>query len=877
LIGQTLAHYRITAAIGAGGMGEVYRATDTKLGRDVALKLLPEAFADDPDRLARFEREAKVLASLNHPGIAHLYGFESTRLEGGATVHFLAMELVEGEDLAERLKRGAIAVDEAIAIAKQVAEALEEAHEKGIVHRDLKPANVKVTPDGKVKVLDFGLAKAWTGEGGGAGSSADLSQSPTLAQTGTAAGIILGTAAYMSPEQARGKAVDKRADIWAFGVVLWEMLTGRRLFVGETVSDVLAAVLTREPEWAVLPPTARGRVRDLLRRCLERNARQRLHDIADARILLDEAISGAADDSPAIAAGVGVASRRQRLLVASLAAMALAVAGLVWAILRRPTIEPPRPRSLSVVLPESLWLLEDRDGSVAISPDGARMVVTAEDEGARRLYLRELDSPDLRPLPGTEGAIAPFFSPDGRWIAFSKDGLHKVSLDGGAPVKIAPAVFGSGAWSPEGEIYFTPSYNTGLFKVAAAGGTPQQLTRADPAQGELNHSYPELLPGGRALLFTSHRATMAESRVEALSLASGERHVVVENAIEARYLRGGYLAFVRDETLTVAPFDAQALRLTGPALPARHQVAVGYGNCHAEYALSGNGTLAHIPRSVMPARREVVRLDRAGRAETILAAEKTYGGPALSPDGRQLALTRNEGGLDLLLYDLEHKATARLAASPRREFGAAGSCRSPGLGTSGCSAGWRVAKTSGASRPTGGSSPSSPTPPGATRSTSGRRTGARAACRCRGVAGTSRAGRGTGSCSSGRATGSTWSRCAPRPSSRSANRARCSARRAGPATPSSRATTTCRRTGSPSTSRGSPTSCGRARSGSCSTGHPRSRRSSRVRAATDRRAPRHKCPQPAVETVATRYSKMSPTGKLQPGRAGRASARAPRP
>ncbi len=295
MIGETLSNYRVTAALGAGGMGEVYRATDTKLGRDVALKVLPAAFAADPERLSRFEREARVLASLNHPGIAHLYGFEKATLPDGTEVHFLAMELVEGEDLAERLKRGPVPVDEALAIARQVAEALEEAHEKGIVHRDLKPANVKVTPDGKVKVLDFGLAKAWSGDGPGATSSADLSQSPTLAHTGTAAGIILGTAAYMSPEQARGKAVDKRADIWAFGVLLYEMLTGGRLFTGETVSDVLAAVLTREPEWAALPPRTPWRVRELLRRCLERTPRQRLHDVGDARLAIEDVLAGRAD------------------------------------------------------------------------------------------------------------------------------------------------------------------------------------------------------------------------------------------------------------------------------------------------------------------------------------------------------------------------------------------------------------------------------------------------------------------------------------------------------------------------------------------------------------------------------------------------------
>ncbi|HSD65355.1 MAG TPA: serine/threonine-protein kinase, partial [Vicinamibacteria bacterium] len=296
LIGQTLAHYRVTAAIGAGGMGEVWRATDTKLGREVALKLLPEAFAADPHRLSRFEREAKLLASVNHPAIAHLYGFETALLDNGTKAHVLVMELVEGEDLAGRLKHGKVPVGEAIAIARQVAEALEEAHEKRIVHRDLKPGNVKVTPDSKVKVLDFGLAKAWTGEGAGAMSAADLSQAPTLAHTGTAAGLIVGTTAYMSPEQARGRAVDKRTDIWAFGVVLFEMLTGKGLFEGATVSDVLAAVLTREVDWRALPPETPPNVHRLLRRCLDRDPRTRLRDIGEARVALGlEGLDAAAD------------------------------------------------------------------------------------------------------------------------------------------------------------------------------------------------------------------------------------------------------------------------------------------------------------------------------------------------------------------------------------------------------------------------------------------------------------------------------------------------------------------------------------------------------------------------------------------------------
>ncbi len=670
MIGRSLGHYTITAAIGAGGMGAVYRATDRTLGRDVAIKVLPPEVAQDVDRLARFEREAKLLASLNHPHIAHVYGFEAAALDGEAPVHFLAMELVDGDDLAERLAHGPVPVDEALAIARQIAEALEAAHDKGIVHRDLKPANVKVTPTGAVKVLDFGLAKA--SNPGKTGASTDVSQSPTIVHTGTAAGIILGTAAYMSPEQARGRPVDKRTDIWAFGVVLWEMLTGTRLFAGQTVSDILAAVLTSEPDWSRLPPQLPRQVRDVLRRCLVRDPKQRLHDIADARLLIDEAISEVPADVPSAAAASGPVKhdRRQKILLALVVALALVAAGLGWIVARGPQQARPVSRTLSIVLPPHLRWPEDSFGSVGIAPDGGTIVVCAEDDVTRRLYVRALDSPDLRPLEGTEGAEGPFFSPDGRWVAFSQNGLKKLSLDGGAPVTIAPRIFGQGTWSPAGDIYYTSDYNGGLSRVAAAGGTPQELTKADTSHGELNHGYPELLPGGRALLFTSVRSPLAASRIEALTIGTGARQTVVEHAIGARYLAPGYLTFVRDQTLMVAPFDPEMLRLTGPVQPARHRVAVFYGVAHADYALSRSGTLAFVPREVLPSRREVVRLDRVGRAETLLPPETGYSGPALSPDDKRLALTRNEDGSDVVVYDRDRKATTRVAASPRREFGA---------------------------------------------------------------------------------------------------------------------------------------------------------------------------------------------------------------
>jgi serine/threonine protein kinase len=401
VIGQTLLHYRITAALGAGGMGEVYRATDTNLGRDVAIKVLPPEVAQDEERLGRFRREAHLLAALNHPNIAAIYGLEEA--EGKP---LLALELVEGEDLKERLGRGAIPVDEALEIAAQIAEALEEAHGKGIVHRDLKPANVKLTPDGKVKVLDFGLAKAWAGDPAG-GSSSDLSQSPTLAHTGTQAGVLLGTAAYMSPEQARGKPVDKQTDIWAFGVVLWEMLTGRPLFSEESVSDTLVAILTGEPDWEALPATLPSGVRRALRRCLARDRRARLHDIADARIELGEATR---EEAPPRTADGGVGARgiRWRRWAARTALLVIGIslgAAAVWL-----TSRPERRANIrfTVTPPASRGQIE----MLRLSRDGRRLVYTLSSE--RRLLLHDQDELESRPLPGTEGASRPFLSPDKR-------------------------------------------------------------------------------------------------------------------------------------------------------------------------------------------------------------------------------------------------------------------------------------------------------------------------------------------------------------------------------------------------------------------------------------------------------------------------------
>ena len=658
MIGQALAQYRVTAALGAGGMGEVYRATDTKLGREVALKLLPEAFAADPDRLARFEREAKVLASLNHPGIAHLYGFESARLPDGSSSHFLAMELVEGEDLAERLKRGKVPVDEAVAIAKQVAEALEEAHEKGIVHRDLKPANVKVTPDGKVKVLDFGLAKAWTGEGPGATSSADLSQSPTLAQTGTAAGLILGTAAYMSPEQARGKPVDKRADIWAFGVVLFEMLAGQRLFDGETVSDVLAAVLAREIDWSRLPAETPPAVRHVLERCLERDPRQRLRDIADARHDLQPPVHGCRQHDHGRGGRAPGPGRRTALLMAAtgLAAAALAAAVVSW----RNAPAPRSPMVFSLPAPPGTRLKQ-----VAIAPDGQSLVFAAEAaSGESHLWLRRLDSRDARKLEGTAGAHEPFWSPDSRFIGFFTEAqLWKLEAATGAVEALAATTdTRGGAWRPDGTIVFGGAR---LNRLSASGGAVSTALDVDGASGENNLRYPSFLPDWSHVLYYSRNAKdRARAGLWVHSLDSGVRkHLTAAAASSAVYVDPGYLLYRRDRYLVAHPFDTRRLELTGEPRPIAEDVWYDPGvTAQTNVSASANGIVTFRTGGVELS--DLAWFDRQGRLVGTEWEAKGFTALGLSPDGKQILTTFPGQGVErhAWLYD-RAAATARQVTS----------------------------------------------------------------------------------------------------------------------------------------------------------------------------------------------------------------------
>jgi serine/threonine-protein kinase len=661
--GRILGHYEIVSTLGAGGMGEVYRARDTRLGREVALKLVLAEVSADPERLARFEREARVLAALNHPNIATLHGFETADADG---TRFLVMELVEGETLADRIARGPIPTDEAIALFVAIAEGLEAAHEKGIVHRDLKPANIKVAPDGRVKILDFGLAKALAPES--PGEDAALSHSPTLTLAATRRGEVLGTAAYMSPEQASGKAVDKRTDVWAFGGCLYEALTGGRAFPADDLPNTLAAVLRDEPDWGALPAGTPPRVRRLLQRCLAKKPRERLHDIADARLVLEE--------SEATAAGAGsVAPRRAPFLAAALGfALAGVAAAIAWIALRP---APPGPPSLRL----DLRIAEATGGaiatSIALAPDGTRIAYVIRRElgaglGANdTLYVRELD--ELEGTALAEGAVAqPFFSPDGRWIAFfTGTTLEKVPVAGGTAVELAPAdLFMQGDWSEDDRIVFTTGYSHDLQQVSAAGGETTRLT--DVPAGNVFQLSPHFLPGGRHLLFTEFDAWQGtrdptnRSSVRALDLESGAITTVLDRGAHARYLHSGHLVYLDGGVLFAVPFDLEALAATGPPVKSSVTVFTFPVSDYPAYSVSRSGNLLHIPR-LEDERNTAVWVDREGRS-TPLLERGFYGGPRLSPDGTRLAVTElRDSNVDVHVYDLEHGARTRLTFDPARD------------------------------------------------------------------------------------------------------------------------------------------------------------------------------------------------------------------
>ena len=661
--GSRLGPYEILAPLGAGGMGEVYRARDPRLNREVALKVLPARLAQDAEAMARFRREAQILAALNHPHIAAVYGFED-----GA----LAMELVEGPTLAARLAPGPLPFEDVLVIARQLAEAIEYAHERGVVHRDLKPANIKLGAGDAVKVLDFGLAKALASEA----SNADLADSPTLTRLPTQAGVILGTAAYMAPEQAKGKAVDRRADIWAFGCVLYEMLAGQPAFSGETVSDILAAVLTAEPDLARLPASTPARLRELLARCLRKDARQRLQAIGDARIALDETLQPDLAPAPAAPPSPHRSSRVAWLLAVGLALVAL---GLGYRLAFPGASPAPAVARFDLTFPASQnpalhtgWL------SLALSPHGRRLAFVGGPQAT--LFLRPLDQFAAIPLPGTAGASSPFFSPDGQWIGFFADGqLEKISVAGGQPITLASAPANrGGAWLADGRIVFAPTLTSGLMQVASAGGTATPLTTLVSARGERTHRWPQALPGGDSVLLSIGTGTTATNQdgdhIVAFSLRSHAYTRLLANAAMARYLPPlaggsgpGTLLFARAGSLYAVAFAPRRLRVLGEPQLALQRVSEAAGSGAAQFAVAANGALAYLPGGKLAlGALGLYWFIRTGAAQSVgLPNQFHYMSPALSPHGRRIAVEvlGNRGASDIYIWNIVRRVLSRLTFS----------------------------------------------------------------------------------------------------------------------------------------------------------------------------------------------------------------------
>ncbi len=671
--GQQLLHYRLIEKIGEGGMGVVWKARDTTLDRDVAIKTLPPAVAEDAERLARFEREARLLATLNHPNIAGVYGLHQvpSTSSGRASTHFIAMELVPGEDLAERLTRGPLAVDDAVDTARQIAEALEAAHERGVIHRDLKPANVKRTPDGQIKVLDLGLAKALVGEASGEASS--LSLSPTMTSAGSVAGTLLGTAAYMSPEQAKAHEVDRRADVWAFGCVFYEMLTGKKMFEGDGISETLAAVLRDDVDWDGLPAETPAAARHLLRRCLDRNVRMRLRDIGEARVALspESLATTTAEQSveaPVLAAPKGRGRERLAWAIALVAIVAAALVG--WSAAQRGRATPA-PEIRAAIRPPAGQLFEaygSHAGNVSLSPDGTRMTfVSAVGDGRPVLHVRSLGSEAARPQAGTEGAMFPFWSPDGRHLAFFLDGkLKRLDLDGGAPMTVCPASEGrGGTWNEDGVILFAPDTQSPIHRVSASGGEPTPVTTLDgKRKGETTHRYPFFLPDGNHFLFIrAGHAAAVEDEVNSLWVGSldGDEPVELMHTVSNVAYAMGHLFYLRDQFLIARPFDAAKLEFTGEPFVVGEDVVFQSSFWRGAFAVTENGFIAF--QGGLGPERLLMWFDREGNELGQIGESGRYGPICLSRDGRQLAATiadLSSGGGDIWVFDVTRNVGSRL-------------------------------------------------------------------------------------------------------------------------------------------------------------------------------------------------------------------------
>jgi len=654
--GNRIGPYEITAAIGAGGMGEVYRAVDTTLDRDVAIKVLPELLASDPERVARFSREAKTLASLNHSNIAHIHGVVDPPFA-------LVMEFVDGEDLAQRLARGAMPLDEAIPIAKQIADALECAHEQGIVHRDLKPANVKVRPDDVVKVLDFGLAKALSAQPDGASSSSAPMLSPTFTSPAmTQMGIILGTAAYMAPEQARGKAVDKRADVWAFGVVLFEMLSGTRAFEGSEVSDTLACVLLKDPDWNALPADTPVPIRRLLRRCLHKDRKLRLADIADARIELDEALSPAAEASGATIIAPPRSRWRTVAIAASLAVAALAGGAAALKFLS-PAPPPPVVTRFTISPPEGVEFSNTGRHFMSLDRVGSRIVYSA----GSQLYVRRLASLTSEPVPGTAiipGVVNPVFSPDGQSIAFYTDRtLRRVPVGGGTPFTLAtefPNPLGV-CWSESG--IYAAQTGVGIVRVPETGGKPEVVATVQAGESAAG---PQVLEDKETLVFTIYSGSGAQrydkGKIVAQSLRTSERKVLHDGGGDGQVLPTGHLVFGVSGVIYAVKLDLKTLTASGPPVPILQGVRRSGATGAMMFRVASNGTLVYYPGSASTSTtpRSLGLMDRSGKSVALNIPNDAYDTPRFSPDGKRFAVViTTESDADIWIQDYPVKTSRR--------------------------------------------------------------------------------------------------------------------------------------------------------------------------------------------------------------------------
>jgi serine/threonine-protein kinase len=646
--GSRLGRYDVISELGSGGMGRVFRASDTKLGRDVALKVIHSRFGGDADYAARFRREARILASLTHPNIAALYEYDEV-----GDVSFLVMELVPGETLAERLAAGSVPLVQALRIATQVAGALETAHGLGVIHRDLKPANIKIGPDGEAKVLDFGLAKALVSNAGDAASE--------TVSGATHWGTVAGTPAYMSPEQARGAATDRRSDIWSFGCVLFELLTRSRPFGGDTSADAIASLLEREADWTRLPSTTPASIVRLLHRCLEKDPRRRLRDIGDARIEIEEALADRASDS-----GLAVRPVRRQLPRSlqsiGLVTIGLAVGASLAAVLLRPADRPRVSGHFVLPLERGEHLAGLDFPAIAIAADGSRIGYVASRGGRPQLFVRDLNSRESVAIPGSADAVSPFFSPDGTWIAFFAGGkLQKAPVAGGAPVSLCDAAIGfGGTWGPGNVIVFAPSSGSALVRVSAGGGAPTRMTRLDAAAGEFSHRWPELLPDGDTVLFTiGTLGSWDDAEIVAQSLKTGERHVLVRGGTNPHYWPPARLVYARGGAIMAVPFDAALAKVTGEPVRVLDTVLQSADGA-AEIGVAQSDVIAYVPGQPDASSRRLVTIDRTGAAVPYAAPPRAYAYPRVSPDGRKLLVTIADASTSLWLFDVATSALSQL-------------------------------------------------------------------------------------------------------------------------------------------------------------------------------------------------------------------------